>query len=59
MIETVTGFNDLPDPLMRYLPPGELHGDNTSFFVINTACLEAMLRDVGFPSQQAVVIRTP
>lgn len=34
--------------LMRFYPNGELDGDLTSWWVPNRACLEAMLRDLGF-----------
>jgi tRNA (mo5U34)-methyltransferase len=35
-------------PMMRFLPQKELNGDNTNWWLPNRACVEAMLRDVGF-----------
>jgi tRNA (mo5U34)-methyltransferase len=35
-------------PVMRFLPRKELNGDDTNWWLPNRACVEAMLRDVGF-----------
>lgn len=37
-----------PRPFMRFYPNGELDGDPTNWWAPNRACVEAMLRDVGF-----------
>jgi hypothetical protein len=48
VIETLTGPNDIKEPVMRYLLPCEVGNDPTNFFAINVACIEAMLRYLGF-----------
>jgi tRNA (mo5U34)-methyltransferase len=50
VVETVTGLNDLDEPVMRFLARGELANDPTNFWVPNVLCLERMLRDFGFKS---------
>jgi tRNA (mo5U34)-methyltransferase len=35
-------------PHMRFYPNSELHNDHTNWWSPNRACVEAMLRDVGF-----------
>jgi len=48
VVETVTAFNDIPEPLFRYYPGATLAGDATNFFAQNTAALEALLQEMGF-----------
>lgn len=43
-------------PMMRFYPGGELAGDPTNWWGPNTACLEAMLRTVGFSNVRCVSV---
>lgn len=50
IVETYVMTDDaiLPIPAMRFYPGAELNGDPTNWWAPNTACVVAMLRDVGF-----------
>jgi tRNA (mo5U34)-methyltransferase len=48
VIETVTGLNDLDQPVMRFLAPRELANDPSNFWVPNVLCLERMLTGFGY-----------
>ncbi len=43
-------------PFMRFYPGAELDGDPTNWWAPNRACMEAMLRDLGF---RRIVFRRP
>ncbi|MEL6735609.1 MAG: DUF1698 domain-containing protein [Pseudomonadota bacterium] len=49
VVETVTAYNEIADPVLRYYPGETLGGDPTNFFAANTAALVAMLNEAGFP----------
>jgi tRNA (mo5U34)-methyltransferase len=48
VIETLTGLNDLDEPVMRFLQRFELANDPTNYWVPNMLCLERMLKQLGF-----------
>ena len=48
MLETHLLRSLTAKPVMRFLPQKELNGDDTNWWLPNRACVEAMLRDVGF-----------
>lgn len=48
IVETVTALNDFSFPVARFYRGDELNADVTNYWAPNTACLEAMLYEVGF-----------
>lgn len=48
ILETQVDLVDTPVPAMAYYPNTELNGDPTNWWAPNPACLEEMLRTVGF-----------
>lgn len=48
IVETVTDCNHTKTPVMRHYLDTELNHDPTNFFAPNTACLESILRELGF-----------
>ena len=48
IVESHIDMTDTPEPAMRFYPGAEINGDATNWWGPNAACLEAMLRDVGF-----------
>jgi tRNA (mo5U34)-methyltransferase len=48
VVETETTHNYTDEPLMRYYIGGEMNDDDTNYWAPNLACLQAMLRDLGF-----------
>jgi tRNA (mo5U34)-methyltransferase len=48
IIETVVDGDDYPRPVMVFYPGATLGNDPTNFWGPNVACVEAMLREVGF-----------
>lgn len=48
IVETHIDMDDQPEPVMRYYLGAELNTDATNFWGPNTACVEAMLRELGF-----------
>lgn len=57
VIETVTTFDPVPWKVMRYFEGDEYYGDVTNHWAPNRACLEAMLRDLGF--RRIETVRNP
>ncbi|MBB4003063.1 DUF1698 domain-containing protein [Aurantimonas endophytica] len=49
IIETHMDAANVPQPAMIFYPTTELANDPTNWWGPNRACVEAMLRDVGFP----------
>jgi tRNA (mo5U34)-methyltransferase len=49
IVETAMDAADVPRPAMIFYPADELNGDGSNWWGPNRACVEAMLRDVGFP----------
>ena len=50
VVETAMDAVDQPRPMMVFYPGTELNGDPTNWWGPNRQCVEAMLRDVGFPT---------
>lgn len=50
ILETHLDAGLVDQPAMIFYPGRELNGDPTNWWGPNTACVEAMLRDVGFPN---------
>ncbi len=48
VVETVTAYNEITDPIFRYYPAKSLNNDDTNYFAQNTAALTAMLQEAGF-----------
>jgi tRNA (mo5U34)-methyltransferase len=48
ILETHIGSQSVPYPAMTFYPTNELAGDSTNWWGPNSACVTAMLRDVGF-----------
>ena len=48
VVETETACNDYPHPVLRHFEGTSMNDDPTNFFAPNTACLSAMLREMGF-----------
>jgi tRNA (mo5U34)-methyltransferase len=55
ILETHTDMNDIDVPAMRFYRDGELNDDETNWWGPNVACVEAMLRDVGFAQVESFV----
>lgn len=53
VVETVTDCNHTKVPVMRHYLNTELDKDPTNFFAPNIACLESMLREMGFETIEA------
>ena len=49
IVETWLDARDQERPMMVFYPGSELANDHTNWWGPNRACVEAMLRDVGFP----------
>jgi tRNA (mo5U34)-methyltransferase len=49
ILETHLDAADVDRPAMIFYPSSELSNDDTNWWGPNRACIEAMLRDVGFP----------
>lgn len=49
IVETHLDALDIPTPAMIFYPTTELANDDTNWWGPNPQCIEAMLRDVGFP----------
>ena len=49
ILETHLDACDVPRPAMIFYPTNELNNDPSNWWGPNPACVEAMLRDVGFP----------
>jgi tRNA (mo5U34)-methyltransferase len=48
VVETETALDDEARPAMVFFPGTELNNDATNWWAPNIACMEAMLRHVGF-----------
>jgi len=48
IVSTQVDLLGLPRPAMAFYPTTELNNDSTNWWAPNVACLEAMLKDVGF-----------
>jgi tRNA (mo5U34)-methyltransferase len=48
IVETHSDMNNIDEPVMRYYLGTELANDPTNFWGPNAACLEAMMREIGF-----------
>ena len=55
IVETALDAMDQERPAMVFYPGSELNGDPTNWWGPNPACVQAMLRDLGFPH----VVYTP
>jgi tRNA (mo5U34)-methyltransferase len=56
LVESHISTGTEPYPMMRFYPGKQLAGDSTNWWGPNAACLEAMLRDVGFAAVQPVTM---
>ena len=48
VVETHSDMNNIGEPVMRYYLGAELNSDKTNYWGPNAACLEAMMRELGF-----------
>ena len=48
VVETHSDMNNINEPVMRYYLGSELNNDQTNYWGPNAACLEAMMRELGF-----------
>ncbi len=48
IVESHIDMSATPEPAMRFYPGAEINNDPTNWWGPNVACIEAMLRDVGF-----------
>lgn len=48
IIETETTHNYSDEPLMRYYVGSEMNNDTTNYWAPNLACVQAMLKDLGY-----------
>lgn len=55
IVETHVDAMELDRPAMIFYPEKELAGDETNWWGPNTLCVEAMLRDVGFPNIETIL----
>lgn len=54
IVESYTDMTTLETPAMRFYPGNEANNDVTNWWGPNVACIEAMLRDVGFTHTKAM-----
>lgn len=56
IVETLVSTDLGDEPCARYCPAANLNDDLTNFWVPNTACVEAMLVDVGFLVERSEMV---